>query len=109
MQLDVSGHHVDVTEALRDYVKAKFDRLQRHFDIATHAHVILSVEKLDQRAEATMHVSGGNLFADAVDGDMYAAIDALADKLDRQLKRHKEKNTDRYRSARGNKTVTQNK
>jgi putative sigma-54 modulation protein len=109
MQLDVSGHHVDVTEALRDYVKSKFSRLQRHFDIATHAHVILTVEKLDQRAEATVHVSGGNLFADAVDGDMYAAIDALADKLDRQLKRHKEKNTDRYRSARGNKAVTQTK
>ena len=67
MQLDVSGHHVDVSEALRSYVKTKFMRLERHFDIATHAHVILSVEKLDQKAEATVHVSGGNLFADAVD------------------------------------------
>ncbi len=107
MQLDVSGHHVDVSQALRSYVKTKFMRLERHFDIATHAHVILSVEKLDQKAEATLHVSGGNLFADAVHTDMYAAIDALADKLDRQLKRHKEKHTDHHRSARGSKPVNE--
>lgn len=107
MQLDVSGHHVDVTKALKDYVKTKFSRLQRHFDIATHAHVILTVEKLDRKAEATVHVSGGNLFADAVDADMYAAIDALADKLDRQLKRHKEKITDHHRRGRGNKPINE--
>lgn len=107
MQLDVSGHHLNVTEALKSYVKTKFTRLERHFDIATHAHVILTVEKLDQKAEATVHVSGGNLFADAVDEDMYAAIDALADKLDRQLKRHKEKLTDHHRSGRGSKRVDQ--
>ena len=63
MQLDVSGHHVDVSPALRSYVRTKFERLERHFDIATHAHVILTVEKLDRKAEATVHVSGGNLFA----------------------------------------------
>lgn len=107
MQLDVSGHHVDVSEALRSYVKTKFMRLERHFDIATHAHVILSVEKLDQKAEATVHVSGGNLFADAVDADMYAAIDALADKLDRQLKRHKEKLTDHHRGEKGIRSIDQ--
>ncbi len=107
MQLDVSGHHVDVSQALRSYVKTKFMRLERHFDIATYAHVILSVEKLDQKAEATLHVSGGNLFADSVHTDMYAAIDALADKLDRQLKRHKEKHTDHHRSARGSKPVNE--
>jgi putative sigma-54 modulation protein len=107
MQLDVSGHHVDVSPALRSYVRTKFERLERHFDIATHAHVILTVEKLDRKAEATVHVSGGNLFADAVDADMYAAIDALADKLDRQLKRHKEKLTDHHRSGRGSKPVDQ--
>lgn len=107
MQLDVSGHHVDVTEALKEYVKTKFDRLERHFDIATHAHVILTVEKLDQKAEATVHVSGGNLFADAVDSDMYAAIDALADKLDRQLKRHKEKLTRHHRGAKGGKPLNE--
>lgn len=109
MQLDVTGHHVDVSQALRSYVKTKFSRLQRHFDIATHAHVILTVEKLDQKAEATVYVSGGNLFADAVDEDMYAAIDALADKLDRQLKRHKEKLTRHHRAAKGSKAVTQSR
>ena len=105
MQLDVSGHHVEVSQSLRSYVKTKFMRLKRHFDIATHAHVILTVEKLDQKAEATVHVSGGNLFADAVDADMYAAIDALADKLDRQLKRHKEKLTNHHRGEKGIKSV----
>jgi len=107
MQLDVSGHHVEVSQALKSYVKTKFVRLERHFDIATHAHVILSVEKLDHKAEATVHVSGGNLFADAVDADMYAAIDALADKLDRQLKRHKERLTDHHRSGKGSKPVNE--
>ncbi len=105
MQLDVSGHHVDVSQALKGYVKTKFKRLERHFDNATHAHVILTVEKLDQKAEATVHVSGANVFADAVDTDMYAAIDALADKLDRQLKRHKEKLTDRNRGGKGSKQL----
>jgi len=98
---------VDVRQALNSYVKTKFMSLERHFDIATHAHVILSVEKLDQKAEATVHVAGGNLFADAVDADMYAAIDALADKLDRQLKRHKEKLTDHHRSGKGSKPVNE--
>lgn len=107
MQLDVTGHHVDVSEALKSYVETKFNRLERHFDNATHAHVILSVEKLNQKAEATVHVSGGNLFADATDADMYAAIDALADKLDRQLKRHKEKLTNRHRSGKGSKTLNE--
>jgi putative sigma-54 modulation protein len=105
MQLDVSGHHVDVSQALKGYVKTKFERLERHFDNATHAHVILTVEKLDQKAEATVHVSGGNVFADAVNTDMYAAIDALVDKLDRQLKRHKEKNTNHHRGAKRFKSV----
>ena len=105
MQLDVSGHHVDISQSLRSYVKTKFMRLERHFDVATHAHVILTVEKLDQKAEATVYVSGGNLFADAVDADMYAAIDALADKLDRQLKRHKEKLTDHHRGEKGIKSI----
>ena len=107
MQLEVSGHHVEVTEALKNYVKAKFERLERHFDNATQAHVILTVEKLDQKAEATVHVSGGKLFADAIDANMYAAIDALADKLDRQLKRHKEKLTDHHRGEKGSKPLNE--
>ena len=91
MQLSISGHHIDVTPALRDYVTGKLTRLERHYDHITTMHVVLSVEKLDQKAEATAHVSGAELFADATSVDLYAAIDMLADKLDRQVVKHKEK------------------
>jgi putative sigma-54 modulation protein len=91
MQLNVSGHHVEVTDPLREYVEGKFERLQRHFDQITNTQVTLIVEKLVQKAEATVHISGGDLFAAAEDSDMYAAIDSLVDKLDRQLIKHKEK------------------
>jgi putative sigma-54 modulation protein len=97
MQINLTGHHVDVTPPLRDYVNSKMERLERHFDHVTNIHVVLSVEKLRHKAEATLHVSGGNLFADAVQEDMYAAIDSLVDKLDRQVKKHKEKMTDHHR------------
>lgn len=93
MQINLTGHHVDITDALKGYVDNKFERLERHFDHVTNAHVVLSVEKLRQRAEATLYVNGGNLFAEAVHEDMYAAIDALIDKLDRQMIKHKEKKT----------------
>jgi putative sigma-54 modulation protein len=98
MQINLTGHHVDVTPPLRDYVNNKLERLERHFDHVTNIHVVLSVEKLRHKAEATLHVSGGNLFADAVQEDMYAAIDSLIDKLDRQVKKYKEKITDHHRS-----------
>ena len=91
MQINVTGQHLELTPALRKYVNSKLQRLERHFDHVTNAHVVLSVEKLRQKAEATVHVSGGNLHAAAIQEDMYAAIDALIDKLDRQIKRHKEK------------------
>ena len=91
MQINISGHHVEVTPALRQYVLNKLDRLQRHFDHITKTEVTLIVEKLVQKAEATIHVSGADLFANAESEDMYAAIDLLADKLDRQLIKHKEK------------------
>ena len=91
MQLNLSGHHIEITPALRSYVSSKIERLERHFDNVTNMHVVLSVEKLRQKAEAKLHVSGHDLFADAEDADMYAAIDALVDKLDRQIKKHKEK------------------
>lgn len=93
MQLNITGHHVEITDALRGYVTDKLSRLERHFDHVTNVHVVLSVEKQRQKAEATIHITGNELFADAVDEDMYAAIDALADKLDRQIKKHKEKVT----------------
>jgi len=91
MQLNVSGHHVEVTDPLRNYVESKFERLQRHFDNITNTQVTLIIEKMVQKAEATMHISGAEIFAQAESEDMYAAIDALADKLDRQLIKHKEK------------------
>lgn len=97
MQIKLSGHHVEITQALHDYVHDKLERIERHFDNVTSAHIILSVEKLNQKAEATIHVAGNELYADAVDEDMYAALDALIDKLDRQIKRHKEKLTDKHR------------
>jgi putative sigma-54 modulation protein len=98
MQINLSGHHVDITTPLREYVNSKMERLERHFDHVTDIHVVLGVEKLRHKAEATMHISGGTIFADAVEENMYAAIDALVDKLDRQLKKHKEKITDHHRS-----------
>ncbi len=97
MQLNLSGHHVDITPALRGYVSSKLERLERHFDNVTNMHVVLSVEKLRQKAEATVHLSGNNLFANAEHEDMYAAIDALVDKLDRQVKKHKEKLKDHHK------------
>ena len=96
MQLNISGHHVDMTDALKSYTTEKLGKLERHFDHITNVHVVLSVEKLTQRAEATIHVSGAELFADAESEDMYAAIDALTDKLDRQLLKHKEKLVNRH-------------
>ncbi|OUD12411.1 ribosome hibernation-promoting factor, HPF/YfiA family [Thioflexithrix psekupsensis] len=98
MQLNLSGHHVEVTPALRSYVISKLEKLERHFDHVTNVHVILSIEKLRQKAEATIHVSGANLFANAEHEDMYAAIDALTDKLDRQIKKHKEKLKDHHQA-----------
>lgn len=98
MQLSISGHHIDVTDALRDYVTEKMDRLVRHSEHITNVHVVLTVEKMIQKAEATVHVSGGELFADAQMEDLYAAIDLLADKLDRQLIKHKEKTVNRHHS-----------
>jgi putative sigma-54 modulation protein len=97
MQIKLTGHHIEITQALRDYVHDKLERIERHFENVTSVHVILSVEKLRQKAEATIHVAGNDIFADAVDGDMYAAIDALSDKIDRQIKKHKEKLTDKHR------------
>lgn len=97
MQINLTGHHLDITLALRAYVHDKLERIERHFENVTSAHVILSVEKLRHTAEANIHVAGNAIFADAVNEDMYAAIDALVDKIDRQIKKHKEKLTDKHR------------
>ena len=99
MQVNISGHHVEVTEALHDYVVKKLERLDAHFDNITNVQVTLSVEKLSHKAEATLHIRGADINATADHEDMYAAIDQLSDKLDRQLVKHKEKNLDRLQGA----------
>lgn len=91
MQVSLSGHHVEITDSLRKYVNEKIERLDRHFDQALDIHVVLTVEKLRHKAEATMHVSGAKMHAECEQDDMYAAIDGMVDKLDRQGKKHKEK------------------
>ncbi len=98
MRINLTGHHMDITASLRNFVETKFERLERHFDNMTNIHVILAVEKDRQKAEATIKVNRGRLFAEAKHEDMYAAIDNLVDKLDRQVKKHKEKLTDHHRS-----------
>ena len=99
MNLNITGHHVEVTPALRDYVTSKLEKVISHYDHVTRVAAILSVEKLKQKAEVTVHVSGKDIFVEADDGDLYAAIDSLVDKLDRQLQKHKEKVSDHSREA----------
>lgn len=91
MQLNITGHRLDITPALRTFTQEKFDKLERHFDQITSINVVFDVEKLRQIAEATVYVTKGELHASSESDDMYAAIDALIDKLDRQLIKHKEK------------------
>jgi putative sigma-54 modulation protein len=91
MNLTLTGHHIQVTPAIREYLKSKIGRVSRHFDDIIDVNVVLSVQKLEQRVEATVHVRGKEFFAEATDENLYAAIDLLADKLDRQLIKHKEK------------------
>ena len=91
MQINISGHHIELTSALKEYVEEKIQRLEHHFDQITHADITLTVEKLRHKAECNIHVSGSDLHGSAEDENMYAAIDSLADKLDRQLLKHKEK------------------
>lgn len=97
MNLTVTGRHVEITSSMRNYVSDKMQRLERLSESLFSLHVILSVEKTRQTAEATIQVAGGSLFAEVTEPDMYAAIDLLTDKLDRQLVRHKEKSKDHHR------------
>ena len=92
MNLHLTGHHVQITPAIRDYVAGKLARITHHFDHVIDVNVILSVEKLQQKVEANVHVRGRDIFCESIDTDMYAAIDGLADKLDRTIIKHKEKN-----------------
>ncbi len=99
MNLSVTGHHVDVTDSMRNYVAEKLRRLERHSENLFDIHVILSVEKVRQKAEATIQIAGNTIYADTTQPDMYAAIDLMMDKLDRQLIRHKEKSQNKHRRA----------
>ncbi|AIX75123.1 MAG: ribosome hibernation promoting factor [Mixta calida] len=91
MQLNITGQHIEITPALREFVNTKFAKLEQYSDRITQVHVVLKVERVQQIAEATLHVSGGELHATSEANDMYAAIDGLIDKLSRQLTRHKDK------------------
>jgi putative sigma-54 modulation protein len=98
MQIQVSGQQIDVTPALRNYVTDKLGRISRHFDKTFDVHVVLGIDKLKHRAEATVKVSQRTIHAEADAIDMYAAIDVLSDKLDGQIRKHKEKLTDHHRA-----------
>ncbi|HEX5514673.1 MAG TPA: ribosome-associated translation inhibitor RaiA [Gammaproteobacteria bacterium] len=98
MHINLTGHHVEITTPLRDYVNSKFRRLLQHVDNIVNVHVVLSIAKLEQKADATIQLGGATLYADMVHDDMYAAIDGLIDRIDRQLVKHKEKTTDHHRS-----------
>lgn len=99
MQLNLTGHHIEITDSLRNYVQEKMERVERHFDKVTNSHVILTVENVRHKAEATVHMSGNDVFAENTEDNMYAAIDGLIDKLDRQVKKHKEKITNHHKRA----------
>ena len=96
MNLNLTGHHLEITPAIRAYVVSKLDRVTRHFDHVIDVSVVLGVDKLRRIVEANVHVRGKEIHAESIDPDMYAAIDALADKLDRQVVKYKEKLTDHH-------------
>ena len=97
MNLQISGHHLEITPAIHAYVTEKLERVTRHFDNVIDVNVILSVDKLKQKAEVTVHLSGKDVYVEAIEEDLYAAIDSLADKLDRQIQKHKQKVQDHHR------------
>lgn len=99
MKVSITGHHLTITDAIRDYVEQKLSRAWRHFGNGIEAHVVLSVEKLDQKAEVTVHFQGKDIHAESCQADLYAAIDTLADKLDRQVVKYKEQHQDSVHNA----------
>lgn len=105
MNINITGHHIEVTPAIRDYVSGKLDRVIRHFDNVTSINVILSVEKLRQKAEVTLHVRGKDIYVESEEEDLYAAIDNMTDKLDRQVIKYKQKNLDHGHDSLKHQTV----
>lgn len=108
MQVNITGHHVEVTDALRNLTTDKMSKLKRHFDHVTNVHVVLTVEGQKQRAEATVNASGADLFAQHESEDMYASVDGLISKLDRQIIKHKEKMTNHNKKSGGVKSMIEN-
>ena len=101
MQLSISGHHVEISESLKKYINSKMQKVERHFDQVIDAHVVLDVEKQRHKAETTLQLSGSTIHAASENDDMYAAIDAMVDKLDRQVRKHKEKISDHHQREGG--------
>ena len=107
MNLQLTGHHLEITPSIRGYVTSKLERITRHFDNVIDVNVILSVDKLQQRIEANVHVRGRDIFCESIDENMYAAIDNLVDKLDRQIIKHKEKTTGHRHNGAGRNRVAE--
>ena len=105
MNLNITGHHLEITPAIREYATSKVGKIKRHFENVIDVQIILSVEKLKQKAEATVHMSGKDIFVECEDENLYAAIDTLIDKLDRQVMKHKEKVADRRNDESGQHAV----
>lgn len=107
MNLNLSGHHLEITPAIREHVLSKIGKIKRHFENVIDVNVILSVEKLKQKAEANVHLSGKTIFVECDDENLYVAIDNLIEKLDRQVLKHKEKHTARRHDETGKLTATE--
>lgn len=101
MQTTISGQHMDVTPALKQYVKSKMERIERHFDNVSNTNIVLHVEKMRHCAEVTINTKGATMHANAEADDMYAAIDAMVDKLDYQVRKQKDKNCHHHKTATG--------
>ena len=107
MNLNLTGRHLEITPAIREHILSKLDKVKRHFDNVIDVNVILSVDKLVQKAEATVHISGKNIHAETEDSNLYVAIDALVDSLDRQVLKHKEKHAARRHDESGKHPVAE--
>ncbi|MCC7483927.1 MAG: ribosome-associated translation inhibitor RaiA [Burkholderiales bacterium] len=107
MNLHLSGHHLEITPSIREYLSSKLARITHHFDHVIDVNVVLTVEKLDRKIEASVHLSGKDIHCESIHADMYAAIDGLVDKLDRTIIKHKEKSLERrHGAARGKRDGT---
>ena len=107
MNINLTGRHLEITPAIREHVTSKLAKIKRHFDNLIDINVILSVDKLKQKAEATVHMSGKTVFAETDDSNLYVAIDNLVDLLDRQVLKHKDKNSARRHDDTGDQVTAE--